>query len=144
MACRWLPSGCVITGPHFCACLEGVAGKWREVSLIKSLILSYQGPTLMTLSNLNYYPVQALSPNTVTLGVRVRASTCGCGSGGHTSIRALIVLHVYTQGLFSLIRQRLPQIQDVPVLEKNDKGPRVPLAFPSLRDFCIFLTTPHA
>lgn len=40
-----------------------------RVSLIRTLILSYQGPTLTNSFNLNYPPIKVLSANIVTLGV---------------------------------------------------------------------------
>ena len=66
--------------------LSSVCAHEREVSfslplLLRPLTLSDKGPTFITSINLNY-PLKALSPNTVTLGVR--ASTQECGGGGWT------------------------------------------------------------
>ena len=69
--------------------LSSVCAHEREVSfslplLLRPLTLSDKGPTFITSINLNY-PLKALSPNTVTLGVR--ASTQECGGGVDTPFR---------------------------------------------------------
>lgn len=64
LACRQLPSRCVC--PHM---VDRKQEHKLIVSLLmRTLILLDQGPTLMTSLNLNY-PLKALSPYTVTLGV---------------------------------------------------------------------------
>ena len=67
-ACRWPPSHWVLTWPFLCA------NRWRERAvslplLLRASVLSEKGSTLTT-SFCLCYRLQALSPKSITLGVR--------------------------------------------------------------------------
>lgn len=66
MACRWLPSGCVLKWPFLCVCREEEHALVSVPLLLRTPVLSDSGSTLMTSFNL-ITSLLGLFSNTVTL-----------------------------------------------------------------------------